>query len=162
MTEKLQKRATRLISEAKAKGLTIATAESCTGGYIGKILTDIPGASAVYYGGIISYDNCIKINVLGVNKETLDQFGAVSEETARQMAFGARKLMDTDFAISVTGIAGPGGGTATKPVGMVCFGISNRFVTQTLTTQFGDLGRNKIRKKAVKFALKMLQEAVQA
>ncbi|MFN2157901.1 MAG: CinA family protein [Anaerolineae bacterium] len=114
------------ISEAKtvgqllgAHGQTLSTAESCTGGLIGDAITDIPGSSDYYRGGVIAYANEAKQNVLGVRPGTLAVLGAVSEETALQMARGARRLFGTDYALSVTGIAGPGGGTRQKPVGLV-------------------------------------------
>ena len=152
--------ATRLIALAQEKNVTIASAESCTGGWVGKKLTDIPGSSSVYLGGIISYSNEVKHSVLGVPQDILGAYGAVSEQTAQIMASGARELLKSDYAVSITGIAGPGGGTFEKPVGMVCFGISNKFLTETMTKQFGDLGRDKIRKRSVKTALKLLETAI--
>ncbi len=103
--------------ELKKQGLTISAAESCTGGYISHMFTKVAGSSAYFMGSVVSYDNSVKINVLGVNAETIAQHGAVSEETVTQMAEGARKLMKTDFAIATSGIAGPDGGTPEKPVG---------------------------------------------
>lgn len=100
-------------------GLTLATAESCTGGLVGHRLTNIAGSSDYFYGGVISYDNTIKQNVLGVPARVLETVGAVSPECALAMAQGARKLLATNLAVSITGIAGPGGGTAEKPVGLV-------------------------------------------
>ena len=102
-----------------ARGQTVVTAESCTGGLIGSLLTDISGSSDYYLGGIIAYANEVKHQVLGVRQETLESVGAVSEETALQMARGARQLLHADYALAVTGIAGPGGGTPEKPVGLV-------------------------------------------
>lgn len=98
---------------------TVATAESCTGGYVANQITSVPGSSRYYQGSVVSYSNEIKMNVLGVSRETLDAYGAVSEQTAREMAEGARRLLNTTFAISTTGIAGPDGGTPEKPVGTV-------------------------------------------
>lgn len=103
--------------ELKKQGLTVSAAESCTGGYISHMFTKVAGSSAYFMGSVVSYDNSVKINVLGVNAETIVQHGAVSEETVTQMAEGARKLMKTDFAIATSGIAGPDGGTPEKPVG---------------------------------------------
>lgn len=103
--------------ELKKRGLTVSAAESCTGGYISHMFTKVAGSSAYFMGSVVSYDNSVKINVLGVNAETIAQHGAVSEETVTQMAEGARKLMKTDFAIATSGIAGPDGGTPEKPVG---------------------------------------------
>lgn len=109
----------------KRKGLTIATAESCTGGLLAGRITDMPGSSAYLLGGVVSYSNDAKIDLLGVNHASLEQHGAVSEEVARQMARGARERLNTDVGISITGIAGPDGGTAEKPVGLTWIGISD-------------------------------------
>ena len=108
---------------ALAQGITIGTAESCTGGLVGKTLTDLSGSSAYYQGGIISYANAIKEQVLGVSPETLSKHGAVSEETATEMVQGVFRVLHTDYAIATTGIAGPGGGSREKPVGLVYIGI---------------------------------------
>ena len=103
----------------RAHGATVVTAESCTGGLIGSLLTDVSGSSDYYLGGVISYANEVKQGVLGVSQDTLATVGAVSRETALQMAHGARRLLGADYALAVTGIAGPTGGTAEKPVGLV-------------------------------------------
>jgi PncC family amidohydrolase len=103
----------------RARGQTLATAESCTGGLIGDVLTDTPGSSDYFLGGVIAYADSVKQGVLGVRPGTLSVLGAVSEETAMQMARGARRLCNADYAVSVTGIAGPTGGTRHKPVGLV-------------------------------------------
>lgn len=103
--------------ELKKKGLTVSAAESCTGGFISHLFTKVAGSSAYFMGSVVSYDNAVKINVLGVKQETIQEHGAVSEETVIQMAEGVRKLMKTDFAIATSGIAGPDGGTPEKPVG---------------------------------------------
>ncbi|WP_238805303.1 competence/damage-inducible protein A [Emticicia aquatica] len=103
--------------ELKKKGLTVSVAESCTGGYISHLFTKVPGSSVYFMGSVVSYDNSVKINVLGVKEETILTHGAVSEETVIQMAEGVRKLLKTDFAIATSGVAGPDGGTAEKPVG---------------------------------------------
>lgn len=118
-----------------AHNATVGTAESCTGGYVANQITGIPGSSRYFEGSIVSYSNEVKINVLGVSKETLDTFGAVSEQTAREMAEGARKVLNTTFAISTTGIAGPDGGTAEKPVGTVWIACAtpDETFTQLLT-----------------------------
>ena len=113
-----------VVQEMTARGLTLATAESCTGGLMGKRITDVPGASACYLGGVVSYQNEVKENLLGVRHETLMTKGAVSEDTACQMAEGVRKALGADIGISTTGVAGPGGGTPEKPVGLIYVGIS--------------------------------------
>ncbi|MDV6236923.1 nicotinamide-nucleotide amidohydrolase family protein [Leptospira ellisii] len=108
------------------KKIVVGTAESCTGGLIAKTFTDAPGSSAYFYGGVVSYDNSVKAGLLGVRQETLQEFGAVSPQTAREMAEGALVALGVDYSVSVTGIAGPGGGTAHKKVGLVFFGIGEK------------------------------------
>jgi nicotinamide-nucleotide amidase len=114
-----------VIASASERGLTIATAESCTGGMIAAELTSVPGASSVFIGALVTYADVLKVRLLGVPDETLEREGAVSSETARAMAAGVRQVTGADVALAVTGIAGPGGGTAVKPVGTVWFGIAN-------------------------------------
>jgi PncC family amidohydrolase len=109
----------------RARGWTLAVAESCTGGLIGHVLTRVPGSSDYFLGGVISYSDRIKIELLGVAQSTIVRDGAVSEETARQMALGARARLGASFGLSVTGIAGPEGGTAVKPVGLTWIGIAS-------------------------------------
>lgn len=106
------------------KKITIATAESCTGGMLGKEITSVSGASEIYGFGFITYANEAKMQLLGVKKETLEKYGAVSEQTAAEMAIGARKNAQSDIAVSTTGIAGPGGGTKEKPVGLVYISLA--------------------------------------
>jgi nicotinamide-nucleotide amidase len=108
----------------KALNATVATAESCTGGLIASRLTDISGSSAYVEGGVVSYSNAVKERLLNVSQQTLIDHGAVSEPTAREMALGARALFGVDYAVSVTGIAGPGGGTPEKPVGLTYIGVA--------------------------------------
>ena len=108
------------------KNITLSTAESCTGGSLGKIITSVSGVSAIYGYGFITYANEAKENILGVSHQTLEKHGAVSPETALEMAIGARKVSGSDIAVSVTGIAGPGGGTAEKPVGLVYIAIADK------------------------------------
>lgn len=120
------------------KELTIAVAESCTGGLVLNSLTDIPGSSRYVTGGIVAYANSVKINSLGVNKETLDRFGAVSKETALQMALGATEMFGADIGVSTTGIAGPGGGTKEKPVGLVWMGFKIKNHHFALKAQFSN------------------------
>ena len=108
----------------RANGWTIGAAESCTGGLVMHRLTNIPGSSDYVEGGIVSYSNDIKRDVLGVRQETLDAYGAVSEETASEMARGAQRVLGVNVAVSITGIAGPGGGSAEKPVGLTYIGLA--------------------------------------
>lgn len=115
-----------IISKLIEKNITISTAESCTGGSLGKIITSVPGASSIYGYGFITYANEAKEKILGVSHETLEKYGAVSVDTALQMAKGARDVSGSDIAVSVTGIAGPCGGTAEKPVGLVYIAISDK------------------------------------
>lgn len=139
----------------KLQGRTLAVAESCTGGMIGAALTEVPGASAVFKGGIVSYTNEVKENVLGVRRETLDCFGAVSAQTAEEMASGAAKLLKADAAVSVTGLAGPGGDTFGNPVGTVFVGYSDKFHAFSREFHFSG-GRGEVRRQAVEAALEMI------
>ena len=137
------------------KGKTLVTAESCTGGGIGAALTAIPGSSAVYKGGIISYTNWVKENILNVDGELLETYGAVSAQVAEAMAEGARKALQADVAISVTGLAGPGGDEFDNPVGTVFIGYSDSKVTESIACNFiGD--RDSIRDQAAQTALKII------
>ena len=147
--------ATNLVELLKARGLTCATAESCTGGGVGSAITAVPGSSAVFAGGVISYSNDVKREVLGVSSDILQNVGAVSPETAAQMAEGVRKLLKTDLAVSLTGIAGPDGGSEEKPVGLVWFGLATKDGVRTEKCIFrGD--RTQVRAQAVTHALGML------
>lgn len=136
-------------------GRTLATAESLTGGGIGAALTAVPGSSAVYKGGIISYTNWVKETVLGVSRETLENCGAVSLQTAEEMAVGARKLLESDVAVSVTGLAGPGGDDYGNPVGTVCIGFSNAQESFAVCHYFeGD--REDVRNQTIRAALELI------
>lgn len=147
-----------LVRELSERKMTCATAESCTGGGVGSAITDVAGSSAAFWGGVISYDNSVKRNVLGVPQEVLDTRGAVSAECAEAMARGARRLLKTDIAVSVTGIAGPGGGSADKPVGLVWFGLATANGVETERRVFqGD--RAAIRAAAIDHALRLLLAA---
>ena len=151
--------AERLVGALAAKGLTCATAESCTGGGVGFAITAVAGSSAVFWGGVVSYDNSVKHGVLGVPEEILATKGAVSSECAAAMAEGARRLIKTDLAVSITGIAGPGGGSADKPVGLVWFGLASEARTVTEKNVFpGD--REAVRSAAIEHALRLLLSAV--
>ncbi|GLP86451.1 CinA family protein [Tritonibacter mobilis] len=150
-----------LLDLAKVQGATLATAESCTGGMIATALTDIPGSSAVVDRGFVTYSNAAKMQMLGVSAQTLKDFGAVSKETAREMAEGALRAAGTTFAVSVTGIAGPGG-SEHKPEGRVCFGLAQSGAeTLTELVDFGALGRDKVRLASRDHALAMLQSALE-
>lgn len=147
-----------LVDLLSARELVCATAESCTGGGVASAITDVPGSSAVFAGGVVSYANEVKHDVLGVKEETLAEFGAVSAETAAQMAAGVRSLMKCDLAVSLTGIAGPGGGSAEKPVGLVWFGLADGRGVRTEKAIFSG-ERDEVRHKAVIHALGMLTVA---
>lgn len=142
------------------KGKTLATAESCTGGYISHLITSVPGSSAYFIGSVVSYDNSIKETVLGVNADTLDNNGAVSEETVFQMANGILNVMQTDYGIAVSGIMGPDGGTATKPVGTVWIAVASKYKTITQHFHFRFDRKRNIDLTAVN-ALNMLRQFIQ-
>lgn len=147
--------AATVLGAARARGMMIATAESCTGGLIGAALTGVPGSSDVVDRGFITYSNAAKRQMLGVLSDTLDAHGAVSQETAIQMAVGARARSDAGIAVSVTGVAGPGG-TPAKPEGRVCFGISTAEGAWAETVDFGAIGRANVRAATVDHALRLL------
>ena len=145
---------------AMDRGLKIATAESCTGGLIAAALTEMSGSSAVFERGFVTYSNEAKVEMLGIMPSTLDDFGAVSEQIAIEMASGALIRSDADFAVSVTGIAGPGG-SEHKPEGRVCFGLAqSNAETLSQTIEFGAIGRGQVRAKTVEHALTMLITAL--
>ena len=141
-------------------GLTIATAESCTGGLIGHLLTSIPGSSLYYLGGIISYNNTIKTEILGVAETILTRFGAVSHECVKQMAIGAKDLMKSNIALAVSGIAGPGGGSADKPIGTVFFALADERRVRSVKKFFnGD--RSFIKYKSAETALELICKTIE-
>ncbi|HHK67090.1 MAG TPA: CinA family protein [Candidatus Acetothermia bacterium] len=146
--------AARLGEELKRRGWTIAVAESCTAGGLGKRITDVPGASSYFLGGIIAYHNSVKERFLAVPSSTVSRFGAVSEETAKAMASGCREAFEGDIAIAITGIAGPGGGTADKPVGLVYISIAGEGGVACERFRF-DGDRSAVRRSAVEAALNM-------
>ena len=148
-----------IIAEFSAGGLTLATAESCTGGLIIGALTEISGSSSVVDRGFITYSNQAKIDLLGVQPETLERFGAVSRQTALEMVDGALRQAGSDLAVAVTGIAGPGGGSADKPVGLVHLAAgSAKGKRLHREMRYGELGRSGIRLATVRTALQMLIE----
>ena len=147
--------AEEILLKAKKFGLKITCAESCTGGMISAALTDVAGSSAIFEHGFVTYSNGAKQTMLGVNHKTLADHGAVSEPVARQMAEGAMRQAQADIAISVSGIAGPGG-TEFKPEGRVCFALASALGTQSETQEFGSLGRAAVRKAALDHALNLI------
>ena len=153
--------AAQVLDAARARRVLIATAESCTGGLIAGALTEVPGSSDSFDRGFVTYSNAAKIQMLGVRAETLDAHGAVSEQVAAEMAQGALRHSDAGIAVSVTGIAGPGG-SEHKPEGRVCFGISQPFGTFTQTIEFGAIGRHRVRAATIEHALQLLLDALRA
>jgi len=151
--------AAALLAVARAKGVMLATAESCTGGLLSAAITDIPGSSAIFDRGFVTYTNAAKVEMLGVRPATLTAHGAVSEEIAREMAEGALRRSHADLAVAITGIAGPGG-SEHKPEGRVCFGLAGPAGTTTLTVEFGALGRDQVRRAARDRGLAILADAL--
>ena len=139
----------------KQHGLRLAVAESCTGGLVGHRLTNVPGSSTYFLGGVIAYSNETKVDLLGVQPETLDQHGAVSEQTVLEMARGARTRIKADIGLSLSGIAGPDGGTPVKPVGLVWFGLSASLFEKANSYNFSG-NRSEIKQQAAGAALEML------
>ena len=151
------KRIIDILAEAKK---TIVTAESCTGGMIASALTDIPGASAAVYGGYVTYANAAKSRMIHVQARLIRDYGAVSNQVARAMADGARNTARADYAVAVTGIAGPDGGSDKKPVGLVYVAVSSDLATVVIEHRFGDLGRDEVRKASVKAALDLVVQVL--
>jgi nicotinamide-nucleotide amidase len=153
------KEAAAILAAARAMGDLIATAESCTGGMVSTAITDIAGSSAIFDRGFVTYTNTAKMQMLGVKAQTLADHGAVSEQVAAQMAAGAITQSDATLAVSITGIAGPGGSDH-KPEGHVCFGLAYRDEVTTQTVEFGALGRAQVRLAATNHALGLLRQAL--
>ena len=147
-----------LLDRLRASGLTVATAESCTGGLVAAALTEPAGASAVYLWGVVTYSNAAKRDLLGVRETTLSAYGAVSEAVAAEMAAGALARSGASVAVAVTGIAGPGG-SEHKPEGRVCFALAREADVRTMTEEFGALGRARVRAAACDHALGLLGDA---
>ena len=147
--------AAEVITRARDARIKITTVESCTGGMVSAALTDIAGASAVFERGFVTYSNAAKIELVGVLPATLEARGAVSEEVAAEMATGARAAAQADIAVSITGIAGPGG-SEFKPEGRVCFGLATQSGVHTETVEFGALGRGAVRAAARDHAIALL------
>ncbi len=161
MNEALHARARDLVALFTQAGLTLATAESCTGGLVGGAVTAVPGSSAVLERGFITYSNAAKAEVLDVPDAMLKAHGAVSEPVARVMAEGALRRSRADIAVAVTGIAGPGGGSAEKPVGLVHFACARRGgSTMHVERRFGEIGREAVREASVLQALNLAEQAV--
>lgn len=155
--------AERVVHRARDTGLLIATVESCTGGLVSGILTEIPGSSKVLERGFVTYSNAAKAEVLGVPEAVLKEHGSVSEPTARAMAEGALRISPVDITVALTGIAGPDGGGSGKPVGLVHMATASKHgPTVHDAPRFGDLGRTQVRLKSVERALHMLLEQIEA
>lgn len=152
-------RAEGVLDAARARGLRLATAESCTGGLLAAALTALPGSSRVFERGFVTYSNEAKIEMLGVGRATLEAHGAVSEAVAAEMAAGALGRSRAQLAVAVTGVAGPGG-SEHKPEGWVCFGIATPDGLRTETVEFGPLGRDRVRAASVERALALLAAAL--
>ena len=159
----LTKRAELLLQAMRERGLKIATAESCTGGLIAALLTEIPGSSDVVERGFVTYSNDAKMELLGVPKATLDSVGAVSRDTALAMAAGALKASHATIAVAVTGVAGPVGGTGDKPVGLVHLVVQRAgHPPMHVESRYGDIGRQGVRLETLRTALDMLERMVEA
>jgi nicotinamide-nucleotide amidase len=159
VSDELHSAATDVLETCRTRGLTLATAESCTGGLVAGALTDIAGSSDVVDRGFVTYSNDAKQQMLGVPAETLKTFGAVSRQTAEAMALGALSRAEVDLAVAITGIAGPGGGSKDKPVGLVHFAVAARDGSLAhAEMRYGDIGRLPVRHKSVFQALAMLKE----
>lgn len=153
----------QVIHLGKTRGMTVAGAESCTGGLIAKLLTDVPGSSSVFCGACVTYSNEVKMKLLGVSQSVIEQYTEVSHACAEAMAEGARSTMQTDVAYSTTGYAGPGGGTETDPVGTVYVGIATREGVQSYRLSLSQAAtRRQIRQAAAIFVLQKILEAAKA
>ena len=150
----------KLVKTAHAQNLSLATAESCTGGLIGAAITATSGSSSVFHGGIIAYHNDVKISQLSVVPSAIETYGAVSETVATQMARGCRDRLGVDIAVSVTGVAGPSGGTAEKPVGTVWVGLATQHGASATLFNFSDMSRNKVRDHTCLAALQTVLTAI--
>lgn len=159
MDERIESSLVELKNLLTEKSLTLAVAESCTGGLLSHLLTGISGSSLYFLGGMIAYSNRIKIENLGVKEQTILLHGAVSQQTAREMAENIRDKFEADIGLSTTGIAGPTGGTPTKPVGLVWLGISTEAGSETFECHFTG-GRDQVKKSAVHEILHLLLESL--
>lgn len=157
----MRRLARQILTRGRAAGVMIATAESCTGGMVAAALTDLPGSSDVFAGGFVTYSNALKTEALGVPAALIKAHGAVSEPVARAMAEGARRRAGAGLAVSITGIAGPGG-SEHKPEGRVCFGLATASGCTTETVEFGALGRDRVRRASRDHALRLILRALGA
>jgi len=152
--------AEQLVARLVATGKRVTTIESCTGGMVAAAITSVAGSSNVFDYGFVTYSNAAKTAMVGVPEDILVAHGAVSEPVARAMAEGGRSKAGADLALSITGIAAPGGGSVEKPIGMVCFGLSFGGKTESCVQQFGDIGRDEVRSAALQFALNWALDAL--
>ena len=150
----------KVVQKLISKGYHISFSESCTGGLAAATLVSVSDASKVFNESFVTYANAAKVHYLGVNQKTIDTFGVVSEEVAKEMSVGTAKETNSEIAVGISGIAGPTGGTETKPVGMVCFGFYINGKVYTYTQYFGNIGRNKVRQKAVNFVYSTLNKLI--
>ena len=156
--ESYDSNAKAVIEKLKAKGYHISFAESCTGGLAAARLVDVPDASSVLDASLVTYANSAKINFLDVKEETINTYGVVSENVAEEMAKGVARINSAEVGVGISGIAGPTGATPTKPIGMVCFGFYIDGKCLTFTKQFGEIGRQEVRRKSVDFVYEKLLE----
>ncbi|HEY9010827.1 MAG TPA: CinA family protein [Devosia sp.] len=156
----IRERSKRVIERLVARGEMIVTAESCTGGLIAGALTDIAGSSEAVHGGFVTYANRAKLEMIGVDEDLLERWGAVSESVARAMAEGARETAGVEVSLAVTGIAGPGGGNELKPVGLVYLACTTAAGTTVIERRFGDIGRQQVREATVLAALDLVLECL--
>ena len=150
----------RIVDLLRESNKTIVTAESCTGGLIAAALTDVPGASAVLYGGFVTYSNVAKSSMIQVPQRLIHDYGAVSNQVARAMADGARNTARADIAVSSTGVAGPDGGSDRKPIGLVYVAVSTDLATVVIEHRFGALSREEIRRATVDAALELILQVI--
>ena len=159
MNTKQYKTAEQIVKSLKQNNCKICSAESCTGGGIAKALTDVPGCSEVFAGGVVAYSNAIKTRLLSVPEKMLEKYGAVSEKVVKEMVDNAKKIFDTDFCVASTGIAGPSGGTPEKPIGTVWLAVATPGKTIAEKNIFKG-GREKIRKRTITRALELLSKEI--
>jgi len=160
ISEAITEKARQVIALLASRGEMIVTAESCTGGLIAGALTEIAGSSEAVFGGFVTYANRAKVEMIGVDEHLIERWGAVSESVAEAMAEGARETAGTEVSVAVTGIAGPGGGSEAKPVGLVYLACTTAAGTRVIERRFGDIGRQEVREATVLAALELVLECV--